>query len=86
MVLLFFCLSTERPQAIDNVNLSIPKSWRDLLLYKCQLRGMCLGSVTPPTNADCMNRLYGVEPHADYRNIWDSGHDAQDPGSQMHSE
>lgn len=86
MVLYFFCLKPERPQATDNVNLSIPKSWRDLLLYECQLHGRYSGSATPPTNADCMNRLYGVEPHTDCRDIWDSGHDAQKPGSQVHSE
>lgn len=47
---------------------------------------MYLGSVTPPTNADCMSRLYGVEPHTDFREVWGSGHNAQKPGSQVHSE
>lgn len=36
----FFCLNTEKPQAIGNANLSIPKSWKGLLFYECQLHGM----------------------------------------------
>lgn len=82
----FFCLNTERPKSIDNVNLSIPKSWRDLLLYECQLHGMYSGNVRLPTNTDCMSRLYGVEPNTDCRDIWHSGYKSQKPGSQVHSE
>lgn len=82
-VLHVFCLNTERPQAIDTINLSIAKFWEDLLLCKHQLHGTYSSTVTTPTNADGMNRLYRVQPHTGDRDIRNTYHKAQKPVRQV---
>lgn len=38
-----------------------PKVLVRLLLYECQLHSTYLAKMRPPTSADCMSRVYGVE-------------------------